>query len=268
MALPVEDIVYPAVLKGQKNGLLDPKILVRIVEAGADVWLVEPAARNWVAMRSAAAAEGIILEVTSTVDSYRPYAVQQLVFNQRYSRVRIPRYITTRRCNGVLYYQRPDTASAACPGTSNHGLGIALDIKNATGARLAWLRANAHRFGFSWEVQSEPWHVRSVHGDKIPAATLAYEASFKSALEEIMRFKFDKSIPGADTTHTFVTDGLRYRMLPISYQLDNLHTAAGAGKIVTVTRSMIPAAWGFDQALASICGVLDEELGDSVPDSL
>jgi LAS superfamily LD-carboxypeptidase LdcB len=56
----------------------------------------------------------------------------------------------------------------AVPGTSNHNLGIAIDIAHASGARLAWLLKNAQDFGFSWEVQSEPWHLRYVAGDNVP----------------------------------------------------------------------------------------------------
>jgi hypothetical protein len=42
---------------------------------------------------------------------------------------------------------------------------------------LPWLFNNAHRFGFSWEFRdgSEPWHVRYVDGDNVPAAVLAHE---------------------------------------------------------------------------------------------
>jgi peptidoglycan hydrolase-like protein with peptidoglycan-binding domain len=38
-----------------------------------------------------------------------------------------------------------------------------------------WLIGNAHRFGISAELQSEPWHWRYVAGDRIPQATLDFE---------------------------------------------------------------------------------------------
>lgn len=67
-------------------------------------------------------------------------------------------------------------AMAAVPGTSNHGLGLAIDLAIGTpqtaqgvnAADRAWLEANIHRFGFSYESLSEPWHVRYVIGDACP----------------------------------------------------------------------------------------------------
>jgi len=63
----------------------------------------------------------------------------------------------------------------AAPGTSNHNLGIAVDIWSASGKRLEWLLANALRFGWSWELQSEPWHIRYVAGDNVPDAVKAWK---------------------------------------------------------------------------------------------
>ena len=40
-----------------------------------------------------------------------------------------------------------------------------------------WLCLNAHRYGISAELQSEPWHWRYNAGDAIPQATRDYEAS-------------------------------------------------------------------------------------------
>jgi LAS superfamily LD-carboxypeptidase LdcB len=68
-------------------------------------------------------------------------------------------------------------APLAVPGTSNHNLGIAVDIANASGKRLEWMLANAHKYGFSWELQSEPWHIRYVAGDDIPEAVKIWKES-------------------------------------------------------------------------------------------
>ena len=81
-------------------------------------------------------------------------------------------------------------APAGTPGTSNHGIGLAIDIASASGKRLEWLlgdgfaTSNALKFGFSWEVadsknpNSEAWHIRYVCGDKLPQAVLDAIAVF------------------------------------------------------------------------------------------
>ena len=48
-------------------------------------------------------------------------------------------------------------AAAAKPGTSDHGLGLALDLDLDTKA-LSWMRANAGRFGFVEDTPRESWH--------------------------------------------------------------------------------------------------------------
>lgn len=48
---------------------------------------------------------------------------------------------------------------AARPGRSTHQYGVTVDINVADNPKLlAWLRANAARFGFFETVKSEPWH--------------------------------------------------------------------------------------------------------------
>jgi hypothetical protein len=63
---------------------------------------------------------------------------------------------------------------AAVPGTSSHGQGLAVDINSwVYGSsqytdRHRWLRENAPRFGWSWELvgkpSGEPWHFNYVGG--------------------------------------------------------------------------------------------------------
>jgi LAS superfamily LD-carboxypeptidase LdcB len=56
-------------------------------------------------------------------------------------------------------------ACLAIPGSSNHNWGLAVDVANANGKTLKWMLENEHLYGFSHEVQSEPWHIRLVTGD-------------------------------------------------------------------------------------------------------
>ena len=66
-------------------------------------------------------------------------------------------------------------ATAAVPETSNHGWGLAFDGRSLPMVVVLWLCANAWRYGFSAEIQSESWHWRYFAGDGIPAAVIEYE---------------------------------------------------------------------------------------------
>lgn len=188
MAYPVKPLVRPACLRGSTNGLLPVGILVETpgLAGGPVVRLVEPAARAWRAMAAEAVSVGVILKATSLSDSYRPYAVQERIFRQRYTTQYLPKR-PYKIWDGRRWYQKPNTAMAAVPGQSNHGWALAVDTgterdgdpgtESLNDATIAWLRANADRFGFSWEVQTEPWHLRYYRGDNIPSAVLAYEAT-------------------------------------------------------------------------------------------
>lgn len=188
MALPVVKVILPAVLAGQANGRLPDSILVDTPgqAGGPTVRLVAPAARAWRALCAAALAAGHVLKTSGLYDSYRPGEIQVKLFFQRFTTTYIAG-ATTRTYQGTKYYLKPGYALAAVPYTSNHGLGLAVDcgveLDGDTGtesldnATLAWLLAgNAQAHGWSWEAQSEDWHIRYVAGDNIPAAVLAYEA--------------------------------------------------------------------------------------------
>lgn len=179
MRLPVASLVMPSCLKGQDNGKLSASLLVR---CGIQKFtMVEPAARSMKALVSAASQESIQVRSTGT---YRSYEQQVALFLARYSKTRIVGR-PTKKWNGVTYWQRPKTAMAAVPGTSNHGLGLAIDFAEERDGKppvepvsdrfVRWLVKNAKTYGFSAELQSEPWHWRYVAGDKIPQAVLYYE---------------------------------------------------------------------------------------------
>lgn len=179
MRLPVARVVMPSCLKGQENGKLPSSLLV---PCGVSKFLmVPPAARSMAAMVAAANADNIQVRATGT---YRSYEAQVALFLARYS-VREITGRPTKKWNGVTYWQRPRTAMAAVPGTSNHGLGLAIDfaeelngkpgVESVSDRFVRWLVKNAATYGFSAEAQSEPWHWRYVAGDNIPAAVLAFE---------------------------------------------------------------------------------------------
>lgn len=194
MTLPVTTVVRPRDLTGQKNGELGPCLLESIYFVGAGhASLHKAAARAWNALAVACLkATGKKLTVTSVADAYRSLQQQTDVFLNRYVKVYNPLTCTLadqRVWNGVRYYKKRGVAAVAVPATSNHGWGLAVDVaiwSSASNSRVGitsnsqvwqWVLANAQKYGFSWEMQSEPWHIRYVTGDIVPIAVLDVEKS-------------------------------------------------------------------------------------------
>lgn len=186
MALPVSPVILPAILINRVNGDLPSPALVTVAgqAGGPAVTLVVPASRAWLALCDAARKSGRILKATSLYDSYRPRSVQEATFRTRYTTSNLGGSPDA-YWNGARWWLKPGYATAAVPGTSNHGWGLAVDIgverdgdagaESIDNATVAWLSANAHRFGFSAELQSEQWHWRYYAGDDIPDAVIEYE---------------------------------------------------------------------------------------------
>ena len=122
----------PDVLRSYGNGRIPSEMLTPIGINSHKLYA--PAAQAFIAMRSAAAADGVDIGVT---DSYRSYDQQVELANRKglYK-------------NGGL---------AAVPGTSQHGWGMALDV-DVDSAGLAWLRQHGAEYGYVEAVPREPWH--------------------------------------------------------------------------------------------------------------
>lgn len=161
----------PSDLQGQTNGELDASVLRPII-GGRLHWR---AAQAWEAMRSSALADGVLLEPTHAVDTYRILDIQTRVFAVRYQDrpVAGAEPVTW---NGSQWWLREGCAKAMVPGTSNHGLGLAIDVRQARGRRLEWLKQNAARFGWGWSRPSEPWHLDYCAGDTPPPAVVDFVA--------------------------------------------------------------------------------------------
>lgn len=148
----------PDDLAGIENGKLPGRLLVP-AQGGGQLHHIAGAA--WTQLIEAAAADGIKL---SHVGVYRTYGQQLALFYDRYQ-LEPNGAKTTRKFKGQTWYLRKGKAAAATPGTSNHGWGLAVDVAHVgSGGRLEWLLANAPALGWSWELQSEPWHIRYVRG--------------------------------------------------------------------------------------------------------
>jgi len=233
MSLPIRTVVRPAVLGDQLNGKLPDTILVDTPgqAGGPTVRLVAPAARAWRALCAAALSAGHVLKATSTADSYRTYEVQERVFRERYTTTFIGS-APVRIWNGVRWYQRAGVAPAAVPGTSNHGWGLAVDTGEErdgdTGTEtmdadtLAWLVGNEGRFGFSHELEPEPWHIRYWAGDAIPQAVLDYEKGPLMALSDGDQERLAWRVSALLKNQPAVTGG------PSKGEPNELHTALAA----------------------------------------
>lgn len=122
----------PYELLGYGNGQIPAAALSTIDGTSHRMWA--PAARSFEAMRADAAADGVTIGIT---DSYRSYDAQVDVAARK-----------------GLYSQG---GLAAVPGTSNHGWGMALDLRLDDQAQ-AWMREHADEYGFVEAVPREPWH--------------------------------------------------------------------------------------------------------------
>jgi hypothetical protein len=138
----------------------------------------------WIALREAVKQHFGVEFVILGGGAYRDFDAQVRLFEQRYQFPAVPGLAADRyrHWNGRRYSLRDHMASAASPGTSNHGRGAAVDaaIRAADGQVLAitargdvfaWLLDHAGEFGLSWELQSEPWHLR-VTGSVMVASPL------------------------------------------------------------------------------------------------
>jgi D-alanyl-D-alanine carboxypeptidase len=122
----------------------------------------EDAADALEAMFAAAKADGIKL---STVSGYRSYSKQNVLYERK-----------------VKSLGEDGNTLVALPGSSEHQLGLAMDVAKAGNSSLnakfaetpegMWVAQNAHRFGFIVRYQKgmeeitgysyEPWHLRYV----------------------------------------------------------------------------------------------------------
>lgn len=160
MSLPITAVIMPAVLAGQPNGQL-PDDLLAGINSGR---LLASAARAWHAMVADARRVGIMLEAS---EGYRSLEDQTRIFMERYTLEPLDGR-PTKQWYGSTYWLRHGEHTAAVPGTSNHGWGLAVDVRAVDYAgRLMWLVYNAHRFGFSAELPSEAWHWRYYAGDTL-----------------------------------------------------------------------------------------------------
>jgi len=195
--LPIAPLVMPSTLRGQANGKLPANLLDQIGVPGA--LMEKTAARAFRAMLAEMRRGGFD---PRQVGHYRTFQQQLNLFLSRYQEASQSTYNSTAGAHRKVWNDAPKhgyssiywvkklingryPATAATPGNSNHGWGLALDMAEEYDADTApdsirshwvdWLVVNARRYGISAELQSEPWHWRYVAGDSIPQAVLDFE---------------------------------------------------------------------------------------------
>lgn len=229
MTLPVTPLTLPHDLEGQQNGQIDPALLVLF--GMGNFKLHHLAAR---AMRAMLAASGYAAGTTGT---YRTYLQQVALFKERYTTIVQPGQ-PSKVWNGVTYWKKPGVATAAVPGTSNHGLGLAIDFATNTPGYLNfvnWLINNAITYGYSAETQSENWHWRYVAGDNIPPAVLKFEKTYTLVyVEDNMQLV----VPNQRVYDSRNTESLH------SNQIRTIQVAAPTAVGVGVNLTVVPTGTG------------------------
>lgn len=142
------------------NGLIPADAMTALSVGG---FMLPAAASNFELWRAHATKDGYNLTITSAADAFRTYAIQERIFRERYTT--FPLWgRPTKVWNGVKYWLKPGQATAAVPGTSNHGRGLAVDIRNAgsfSGPFYRWMAQTGPLYGFSnseGRSINEPWH--------------------------------------------------------------------------------------------------------------
>ncbi len=124
--------MLPNGLAAHQNGRVPDAALTPVGDTGHRLW--QPAAQQLTRLIDDARAQGVTIGIT---DSYRTYDTQVDLVRRK-----------------GLYSQG---GLAAAPGTSDHGWGLAVDLRLDDRAQ-AWMRANAERYGFAEDTPREPWH--------------------------------------------------------------------------------------------------------------
>ena len=234
-----EDLVKPDVQTRKKS--LEENILMREEAARALEKLFEAALHE----------EGHTLYATS---GYRAYGIQQLLFNAKVEEVGSKEKARRR---------------VAPPGTSEHQLGLAMDVQSPSQLNLnpkfgqtpegIWVGENAHRFGFivryqqEWRtitgISDEPWHIRYVgvaHATALHRLNIPLE-TYHAAAQLLPEYVLIKG-------NNYLLEGLISRMLKgeTPEALSALRQAAPESQekaMRAASEPFLPAGTSYEQAV-------------------
>lgn len=155
-----------------RNGQLPKASLSAISTPGQ---LRSDAAASFERLRAAAKADGFNMGTTTVDQAYRPDDRQVYYLERYYDHTWRPGLTVgnggVRHYAGKTWYRKPGYPTAAEPGTSNHGWGVAVDFQGLggwagyqgkpEGRGYAWMRKHAREFGWTNDEGrriNEPWH--------------------------------------------------------------------------------------------------------------
>lgn len=155
--LPVRPIYIPAELSLYANGNVDASLLQE-VQPGC--FLYREAAQAWLQLRQAAAENGFVLKPVNNRACYRTNTVQEDIFHARYVETNaLEKDVVI--WQGRFWRRKTGVMSVAVPGTSLHGLGLAVNVAQVRRGTplLTWLLDNVEKYGWCWASQQRPWHL-------------------------------------------------------------------------------------------------------------
>jgi hypothetical protein len=198
MQYPYIKLVLPTELKNIKNGQL-PDSILRKTKIGGRLW--HWSSISFDMMLDAAKKEGIELK---NIGDYRLYDAQLAMFRDRYDSKDHGRGVT-RTFEGKTWYLKPGKSPSGTPGTSNHGMGLAIDLCMKDGSTLGgnakamgWMCANAPKYGFYLQGNNpkspefEAWHWQYAVGDNLPQPVRDLFAYLAAVAEEEKKKKGGK----------------------------------------------------------------------------
>jgi len=208
--MTIKPAVTSPVLQGQLNGALDPKLLDTVDDhTELRMLLLHTFAIIMRSIHFAARVEARIF--LASTGRYRSLTEQYNVYVVRYEPCTYARYLVAKVTGKAKLWPAADRAvvakrlghavpdatywrkkrqpngtypaTAAVPGTSDHGKASADDLAELVGGKVVALRAGTldwlytnlpTRFNTYWATKSENWHVNDCSGGVLPAETLRY----------------------------------------------------------------------------------------------
>lgn len=200
--LPINNaVIRPTTSKGYPNGQFPATALVQVPNVETKCLMDRTAARAFEAC-FALAIQMIGVRIKDVGD-FRTFQEQLNLFVDRYIPVSKEKYDATNSAHRKVWVLAGDygynsvywiknyakfgywPATAAVPGTSNHGFGLALDVAqeydadtapdSITEAFVGWLCLYGPKFGIYASLTSEKWHWQYIRGDALPQPVLDYE---------------------------------------------------------------------------------------------